>query len=197
MICCSCKRRCHIKIDNNRVEEMRAASASLKEPDRSNEIYEKMKKQFVDEHGAIAQRLDEKFTIDGIVVCRRFWEYCNSVWHSTTTRMKKLLSIGHANLPKRGPRHRRGHDQFIKADAWLFQLWTDLADNDPTANVGNAEDEPLQIIESADHLLMAVSVNISGKHYAKARNLNPGRFEDIYQMYAAANGRSPSVFPEG
>ena len=41
-IYCSCKRCCHTKIDNNRVEEMRAASASLKEPDRSNQIFEKI-----------------------------------------------------------------------------------------------------------------------------------------------------------
>lgn len=189
---CNCRRKCHKKVDAIVVETTRMQHFNQSEPLRSQKLYNKLRQIFL---GAAAKPIEKHntYSMEGVRVCRPFWEFANGAGHGTVDRMKKLILNGHETMPDRVPRPSNANSSFAKADVWLYLLWQDLAEHDPTepkSSSSSSGNNELLLIDIHDHPLLNLSINIGGKMYARTKNLPQQRFEDLLQLYFAAAGHS-------
>ena len=91
-----------------------------------------------------------------------------------------------APVPKepRMPKSTDGGKQFLAADAWFLQLYTDLGEPFPVTDKAIEFHQEHAEVEDPEHPLWALSINTTAdaKQYIPKRFLNPGTLEDLWIM---------------
>ena len=186
---CKCKRNCFSALGQRRVDETRLAHLQLADADKPAAVFQKVRDQLVDSCGNISLG-HTKWKIDGQQVCRPFWEFCHAVGHSTVDKMIKSVRSGAASVPAKLPRHRGTSDrkQYQLGDAWFFKFHQSLGEPLATHDDSLLDEETHTVIEQPDHPLWSMSTMLTddGKRYTPKRYLNPGGFEDLWQMHQAS-----------
>jgi hypothetical protein len=113
-----------------------------------------------------------KWELDGIRVCRPFFEYAHGLGHGTVDKQLRVIREGAVEPPEAAPRMpaSRSGLQTQKADFWFFDLWQSLAEplaeEDPEMLKDDDGDDDLTL-DDESHLLWAVTVNVPGQELGK------------------------------
>ena len=90
-----------------------------------------------------------------------------------------------------GASYSRVGTAYSKADTWFLGMYNLLAEHWPTDGEAQAEND-LEHIEVTipDHALLQLPLAIikDGTHVVPKRTLNPGKFEDLYQLHCLNQG---------
>ncbi len=172
------------------VQNSRIKWNSLDKQDRLDQLFQCIKIQVSDDLGTMANGR-AKWTFKGQVVCRHFWAHVHNTSPSTIDKYRKHIREGGVKPPEHLPKvpSVKSGIQGSKADAWFLQLYTDLGEPYPMED-GSEEislEEIHELVETPSHPLWNISVALSGgdlaKRYAPKRYLNPGSFQNLWDMY--------------
>ena len=184
---CTCKLQCALKFDPGQVDCHR--NELLKDlPNRHNAVYSKVK-YFVDKLPSKSARIP--WSIDGVPVCRPWWEHYFAVGHNAMDDMVKYAKAGHALLPEKSTaRLPKEKPKMELVDMWFLSLYQGLAEPTPLEDGGHRvqalPDRGLEheVIEDLNHPLLAATVGISidGKLVPK-RVLNQENLASLWHAY--------------
>jgi hypothetical protein len=169
---CGCKMGCHSKFERKHIEALRSQHKGMADADRKKFYFQLVKAQVCDKDGH-PMLGNMKWALEGVRVCRNFFEYAHGLGHGTVDKLLKLIREGALEPPEaalRMPGFRSG-TQSQKADFWFFDLWQSLAE--PLAEADDDmmecdDDEGgLQQLEDESHLLWALTVNLPGQELGK------------------------------
>ena len=208
---CSCALKCFAKFSADIVEEKRAKRLGTL-PDMDDSEHGKMQRAWalvashISNPSTVSRRT--KWTLDGLPVCRPWWQHAHAIGTSTVDEIKRKIEAGHdgplAPTPMKLPPMLRDAEgaQWAKADAWFLSLYMELADPMPDTEMqlngmhfgdglpGGDPDfhpEEYELLTLSDHPLLALNVCLAREdgRYAPKRFLNPGVFEDLVQLHSA------------
>eukprot|EP00959_Pyramimonas_sp_CCMP1952_P117582 2458313-Pyramimonas_sp.AAC.1 len=142
-----------------------------------------------------------KWTFKSKVVCRNFRAHVHLTSPKTIDTFRKHIIAGGTKPPEALPRMPppRVTCQSSKADSWFLQLYQDLGEPYPMEDASEevSVDELHEMIETPSHPLWSLSVALPDgdptKRYAPRRYLNPGKFQNIWEMYEVSVAKVDKV----
>lgn len=199
-----CNKNCSSKFTADWMAEYELQFQQLPLQDRHRKLYQLVRQGYEasmkDKEGTGSTKIS--WNIEGIPVCRKFWEATHHIGHGAVDKLVAFAKAGQIELPSHAPRLGRSTPASDALDVWFIHLYQELAE--PLAIPGSEDfiapelDEnghltsevQSEVVKDVNHPLYAVATNAqrylrgqSKEVKVPKRYLNFESLKELWQFY--------------